>query len=293
MEKTIQGNLEELGNLLEEIYTTLSKEQGSWQVGSDVEAGRFLLSSGLYVSLEIQSFVCDFCDLYILRAYSQLFQKVLASENELFVPLSLRILQDLGIKKIDIFFSGMLIADELNRIKLILTLSDYALLSGYIKHRAHFVKLFLARQDQLDHSEQAVFQDAYQYLITNSDRLPIELLKKLNKTRDVALNKAIKKIPPSHFIKKLNLDWLWIIWSGFMHGNPLMLEQVFNEEIAQRTKNRVRAVLWFTGQNTLYRITPFMKDPVLRKRVEEMMAQGDKVWDQLTDEWRVESKKTE
>ena len=283
--------IQDLGQLLSEAHEMLSKQRGSYQSINDILSGSFRTPSGILLPLRIHKFVYENYDLFVLRAYCQLFQKVLQAENEIFILTTLRILQELGIKKIDIFFSGVLSPEEHAKARLVSVLSDWVMLSRHSKYVKYFKELFKEEYSILDKSGQKIFSDISIYLNSSSNAVPILLSKKMKRYRESIFGEHRKKIPILTFLKGPNLESLFSYLSELLHGNPLMLEQIFNEKLHWKIKNRLYAFLWFTGQHALRRIQPQVQEKEVTERITNIITKAEDVWRLLVEDWELEGQK--
>ncbi|HEA84412.1 MAG TPA: hypothetical protein ENI04_00290, partial [Candidatus Wildermuthbacteria bacterium] len=199
-EINVKKSLQDLVSLLGEIYEEFSKNRGTYQNFDDLISGNIRTPTGFLVPLKIHRFVFENYDLMILQAYVKLSQYMLRAEEEVFILTTLRIQQELGIKKIDIFFSDVLSEDHRKKARLVSVLSDWTMISGY-KYRKYYEKLFIEEKELLDSRGKKIFEDINNYVVDNSVEIPIALFKKMKQYQMRLFAEYTREIPTLSFIK--------------------------------------------------------------------------------------------
>ena len=280
-------DLNELYDALDVAHQDVAKQRGVYQVNGDLDSGLFKKPSGLLVQYKPEEFIHDNYDLFLINTYCELFKAALNAEDETFVIMSLRTLQDLGTKLIPIFFADQITKEEQERLRLIFSLCDLALVSSNSSLN-EFKKLFDSKIKLLDEKALKHLQKIRLSLENSVDRVPHSLLRPASSYRDNLVREFTQNVKAPSFIKPDSLKMLGTYWSELLHGNPFVLQQLFstNDRIRSSRKNRLRAILWSTGQGVLSCLSPLVKDAATKKLASSVLDRNEIVWSWFTTQWK-------
>jgi hypothetical protein len=190
------------------------------------------------------------------------------------------VLHEVGVTKIDVLFAEESVQKQ--RAKLVCELAEWAA-AGQQKYKTYFKKLYPEEENHLGAIEKPDLKSAYDLLVSGKD-VPQSLVRKIRRALVRVLADCHRSIPRPSFIEEGRFEVLYSWWSGYMHGNPYMLEHLYDDP-KLGNKHRLYGVLWITGLNALYRVRGSIDDTTLLAKIDSVMGKKEQVWQALVASW--------
>lgn len=271
-------------SILEEIHKSISQKRGNFQSTEDFASG-YMRKEGILVDRKVgmRMFVLENYELFVLRGFIILLNKVFENTTDLFVQFSFRTLQEIGIKKIDVLFGSGISEENRKKFKLENTLSDWLELK---ENYEDFLIIFPQEKNLLGQPIIGLFEKAEKCLRLTGV-VELSLLKKIRHQLQRNAGGYIKGLEQFTFLRRSNLGYLEMAWSHLLHGNPFHIEAAMHLE-ENRFRNRSHAILFLLLVNTIHRTKNHIDDKILKGKVNSLLNQADSVWQNLVNEWKGE-----
>jgi hypothetical protein len=238
---------EQVENTITDILKVLDKQKmhisgrGYKQNTLDRQSG-LVNKNGIYLFYDDIShrILFDEFDESVLEAYIMIYRKLFKNCEETFAQFALRTLKELGFERIPIIFYKDISLDERNKYKLLIWLADYASLSFGAEESKRDYKRLLNDYRYLLKDKEAEFYDTLPKKI--KDLNPVESYKLVKRARGMInsfQSKLLPRIPFLPFVREIYVVAMHSSFSHILHGNILLLKDIFEIKRPDAQKWRV------------------------------------------------------
>lgn len=287
----LENSIEKIYSLLLEIQKGIPDKGLGDQKITDLQKG--LIKKGkIYIPLTSVNHKILFNGIEEINIdlYIQLFNKLFTKPNDEFAQFALRTVLELSFERIQILFDDKISEDQKNRFKVVLLLADYAMVANKYEHKSNFIKLL---QEYKNLFKPKSF-DFYMDLISNLQNLsPIDKNDKIVAARARLASvqgELIPKTTPSPIIREINITSFTDISSHLLHGNMLLLSNVFKKFNTSEQKLRVYWTLILSGVNVINIAGKTLNNSKIDKSIKEINDEFVEIskivennWDKLND----------
>lgn len=278
LEKVIDF-IKEIIEILQNQYKLLKQRGYGTQEFNDLKQEQFRLPSGVIVpSKSIEYYILfDHYELLVVQSLIRLQKNIFNKRDSPFIAFSLRTLLDIGINRINVLFADEITRCEKKHLKLLASLIDFVSTDDPL-FKEYFIKLFEAEKSNLLQKERQLFQDILSLMKSKND---IELMERVIKARrklsDVE-TKILAKIEPLAILNKANTRLFRSWQSHMLHGNPFLIQNVFEAHNKERGKLKAFAILMITGLNSINRLANYLNDPKISLEVKYKNREIETLW---------------
>lgn len=254
---------------------------------SDLQRGQ-VVKGGLYVPLSSieHRIMIDGYETTFVENFISLYKSLYKSKKNNIAQFSLRTATEMGFQRCQILFSKTLSKDDIETFKLVAMLGDYGFLApGRPEHLRTFERLLLESGNHLTENQKKLFINYVESIKTGDTVLHASLTKKTRKLVDTVQYQMYKKTPILPFFKTNVIDALFSSFSHIVHGNILLLIDVFSPRRPTQLLLRVYWVLLLTGINMVNHISEHLGDPKIKRRVKRLNKSFDIVAKNVQTYW--------
>lgn len=265
--------------ILEKQKILLEQQGYGKQALRDLKQRQIRLPSGIIMPLESIEYniLYDHYDLVIVKTLILLQKNIFKHRDCPFIAFSLRTLLEIGINFINILFVDEITQSEKKHVKLLSSLIDYVS-TGVPLFRKYFIKLFAAEKSKLTREEKQIFQDI---LILMKSKNTTELREKIIQARRMlsrVKNSLNVNIKPLLILDKVNVNSFYSWQSHMLHGNPLLIQGVFDTLTKEINKNTIYTILIATGLNAINRLATYLNNPDITVAVQNKNKEIEVLW---------------
>jgi uncharacterized protein (UPF0297 family) len=273
----VETFIKETIEILEKQYKHLEQKGYGTQNLYDLTQGQIRLSTGIVVPTKAIEYyiVYDHYESIIVQSFIQLLKNIFEERESSFVAFSLRTLIDVGVYRINILYANEITKQDKHHVKLLASLIDFVSTDGTL-FRKYFTELFEAEKTHFNKKELKLLEDILSLIKSRNN---IELTEKVIQARRL-LSKVEKsillKIKPLPFLKNIRSIYSW--QSHMLHGNPILLQNVFDTKNKERGKLKVLTILMITGLNALNQLASYLSDPIITTEVQNKNKEIETLW---------------
>lgn len=274
--------LERLLKCIDQIYKNLSEANDyTHQSAQDILSGFFRKHcSNVLVPLEsqIHRIQLESHELFVLNGYLILAKTLLKEAENPLAYFTLRILHEIGIKKIDALFAEEVPEKNREEFKRLDSLSDLLGFFGDPKYRAWFLELMKDERNNLSFESKEILEKAETTLMSGKE-IELSLLKKIRRLVNKKLGDCIHTVKlPEILERKTDFGFLNIAMSHLLHGNPISIKTALTPAFAVNSKNHVQVMIWNTGLNVLVRTKRFIQNKDTQKEIDALISEAEIIW---------------
>jgi len=283
MEKNILEQIEiyikDIIGILEKQYALLEQQGYGKQALRDLMQRQIRLPSGIIMPLEAVEYniLYDHYDVIIVKTLILLQKNIFSHRDCPFITFSLRTLLEIGINFINILFADEITQTDKKHVKLLSTLIDFVS-ADKPPFREYFIKLFDAEKTKLTEEEIQIFQDILTLMKSKND---IELREKVIQARRMlsgVKNSLNANIEPLLVLDKENVRSFYSWQSHMLHGNPLLIQGVFDTQAKEINKNTIYTISITTGLNAIKRLATYLNNSNITIEVQNKNKEIDTLW---------------
>lgn len=281
----LEEYLKDLLTCIKKVSNDLkSKKNTSLQYRSDLEKGLFRDHSTNtvvpFASYE-HNIALEAYEIYVLEeAYLALANRLLKNPQERLGYFTLRVLYEVGFKRVDMLFAEEVSKLKREEFKLIDTLCDMASMQD-VKYHGHFLKLLADRRQQIDNkSLKNKLEEIEVFLLRDVNlTVPLQKIKKLRKEIQTELYNITNPVTlPPILEGKTDFQSLKNALSHLLHGNPTMVRVALHPSFSKANTNHILTLIWSTGINILFRTKGFVTNKELLEEIEVLLAKSETAW---------------
>lgn len=286
MSDSIKDFLERSITITERVYSDISKSRGAYV---DKITEEYVEKNGVLMNRDeyFKNFIVENYDIFVLKSFILLMKEVIDNTENNFITFVFRVIQEVGITKIDVCFADGILENDKKKFKLENSLSDWLTLHRHDNYKNNFIDVFTNNKDLLDDKIRILFDKAKESLLANND-VTWKLIRKIgvNLSRNIGTYSLSKE--QNNFLLRSNVDALKVMWSQCLHGNPFAIEMVFKQTSPNRLKNRANAIMFLSIMNVLYRIRNKISDGLLLSETKKILEDGEIVWKELESKMKIQ-----
>ncbi|GEM_PF-4329834 len=258
----------------------------SQQQGSDLRQGQVRLSSGLMVPISSieHRILYDHHESAVLQTLIVLLDNAHSSKENKFVPFSYRTILDIGIKLIDALFAPDIPQQSKKYIKLFSWLTDYASIPG--KQFNYFQKLFQEEHAKLSPEDRMFFEKILEHSRKREHESLFRTIKKARTRLGVLIQNKSQGCIRLRFLTGIRFDQQYSAWSHLLHGNSLLIKEVFYPSMNEREQFRTYNLVLAAGLNAATRVAIYLDDSNILSVVQGLTQRYDALWLKFVKLWK-------
>lgn len=295
MTENIFKDCENLIKSIELLLERQSKElrgnfYGSKQKVSDLQQ-RVIKYKGIFVPFVYldHRILFDGFEVGLVELFLSLYKAIYDKEKDnVFVEFSLRTLSEISFKRIQVLFSNKITRQEKNRMKLLILLADYGKLGlDNPKNQRTYRKLLEEFKDTLTVKQKKLCGDLMALIKKKDSEKLYKLIRKLRGEINRTQNNLFEKTGLLSIFRREQLYVLFYEWSHLLHGNLLLLNDVFSKNRPRyRHKLRVYWSLILCGMNAVIYIDKYLSSVDYSKELGEVDVLYQDIKKFLAQNWR-------
>lgn len=265
----------------------LRKRGLSPQLISDVQQGQVLIN-GIYIPLSSieHRILLDGYEITFVSNFIALYKSIYKSRKNSITQFAIRTATEMGFQRCQILFSRTLTKDDIETYKLVAMLGDYGFMApGKPEYAKTFEKLLSESGGLLTEKQKKIFADYIESVNNGDTELHADLTKKTRKLADSVQDSLYKKTPILPLFKKSVINSLFSSFSHIIHGNVLLLIDVFSTKRPNQLTLRVYWVLLLSGINMVNHIAEHLDDSKIKSRVKRLNKDFDIVVKNVQTYW--------
>lgn len=263
-----QEIIDEIASILKRQFELLKSRGYGNQKKSDLRQG-LVRKNGIYILLNSieHRILFDGYEAALLEAYIDIYNNLFERWEEAFAQFGLRTLHELSFEKIQILFDKDIPQDKKNKYKLLIWLVDYASISKIKENANSYTKLLNEYKGLLTQEEYDFYSCLLTKLETNTPLEGYKLIKAARKKINPLQTSLSASTKSLLFIKELNILALSSSFSHILHGNVLLLKDIFQFKRRNAQQLRIYWALMLTGINVINRVGNDLNDLTLNEKI--------------------------
>lgn len=291
MDKTIF----QLTLLLEREGGMLDAKYKNNQRVSDLRLG-LINKGGILIPLSLVDYkiLFDGFEFTFFDVFTKLYKEIYKEKDNIFTEFAFRTLIEMGFYRSQIVYADRLTKEEKDHFKLLIWLSDYALIAiGNPKNFGYFQKLLAEFGSLLTIKEKMIMEDMKEILTKQDSEKHDKAVEEMRKLILPIQGNLYARTETLPIFRSRKIKTMYSAWSHILHGNALLLNDMFSE-YGKGTRHKLRAH-WFlllTGLNTVTHVAMFLKDQKLSEELKEITKKVNLIMNEVSAYWKqIETKK--